>query len=202
MEWNKLADEATLQLTIKALNANGFSTLVVENGEEVRKKVLELIPKGSEVFTATSTTLNDIGLAKDINESGDYDSVRKKLMGMDRSTQRKEMAKLGAAPDWVLGSVHAITEDGKIIVASGSGSQIPSYVYGAQHVVWVVGTHKLVKNLEDGLKRIYEYSLPLESERIRKTYGVPSTVAKLLIINKESVKDRITIILTKEVLGF
>ncbi len=154
------------------------------------------------MFTATSTTLNDIGLAKDINESGDYDSVRKKLMGMDRSTQRKEMAKLGAAPDWVLGSVHAITEDGKIIVASGSGSQIPSYVYGAQHVVWVVGTHKLVKNLEDGLKRIYEYSLPLESERIRKTYGVPSTVAKLLIINKESVKDRITIILTKEVLGF
>ncbi len=202
MEWNKLADPERLEATIKALNANGFSTIVVENGEEAHKKVLELIPKGSEVLTVTSTTVNQIGLAKDLNESGNYDSIRNKFSKMDRNTQKKEMAKLGATPDWVVGSVHAVTEDGKVIIASASGSQIPPYSYGAQHVVWVVGTHKLVKDLDQGLKRLYEHTLPLESERAMKVYGTPSTVAKILMMNKETVKGRITMILTKEVLGF
>ena len=202
MVWDKLADDATLKTTMNALNANGFSTIVVENGEEARKKALELMPKGAEVFTVSSTTVNTIGLAKDINESGRYDSVRNKLGDMDRSTQRKEMAKLGTVPDWVVGSVHAITEDGKAVIASASGSQLAAYVYGAQHVLWIAGTHKIVKNLERGLKRIYEYTLPLENERAKKVYGAPSFVSKLLIINRESVSNRITIILVKEALGF
>jgi hypothetical protein len=203
MEWNKPADAETIRATVKALNANGFSTIIAENAGEARKKVLELIPKGAEVFTVTSTTVNTIGLAKDINESGNYDSVRNKLGDMDRNTQRKEMARLGAVPDWVLGSVHAITADGKVIIASASGSQLSSYAYGAQHVIWVVGTQKLVKDLDMGFKRIYEYTLPLESERARKAYGAPgSVVAKLLVMNKEPINGRITIILVKEALGF
>ncbi len=203
MEWSKLADAETLKTTIKALNANGFSTIVVENGEEAREKVLELIPKGAEVFTVTSTTVNSIGLAKDINESGNYNSIRAKLNDMDRNTQRKEMAKLGGVPDWVVGSVHAVTEDGKVFIASATGSQLAPYVYGAQRVIWVVGTHKLVKDMDHAIKRIYEHALPLEGERAKRAYGSPgSVVAKLLMINKESVNGRITIILVKEVLGF
>jgi L-lactate utilization protein LutC len=202
MVWDKLADAETIKTTIKALNANGISTLVVETGDEARKKVLELIPKGLEVFTVSSTTVESIGLAKEINESGKYTSVRGKLTAMDRNTQKKEMTEIGAAPDWVVGSVHAVTEDGKAMIASGSGSQLPAYVFGASHVVWVVGTHKIVKDMEQGIRRIYERSLPLESERARKAYGVPgSSVNKLLIINKET-PGRITLIFVKEVLGF
>jgi hypothetical protein len=203
MAWDKLADKGTLEATVKSLDANGFSTLVVESGAEAREKALELIPKGAEVFTATSVTVDTIGLAKEINESGKYDSVRNKLHKLDRNTQRKEMAKLGGTPDWVVGSVHAVTEDGKVLIASASGSQLPSYLFGAPHVIWIVGTQKIVKDMDQGMKRIYEHTLPLESERAKKAYGVPgSSVAKLAIINKEFAKDRITIILVKEALGF
>ncbi len=99
--------------------------------------------------------------------------------------------------------MHAVTEDGKVLIASNSGSQLPAYAYGSGHVIWVVGAQKIVKNLDEGIKRIYEHSLPLESERARKAYGVPgSAVNKLLIINKEIIPGRITMILTKEKLGF
>ncbi len=203
MAWNKQAGEEAIEAAVKSLNTNGFTALVVENGQEAKEKALELIPKGSEVFTVTSETVDSIGLSKELNESGKYDSVRNKLHSLDRNTQRKEMVMLGAAPDWVVGSVHAITEDGKAMIASASGSQLPAYVYGASHVIWIVGTQKIVKDVEQGTKRIYEYTLPLESERARKAYGIPgSVVAKLVLMNREISKGRTTIILVKEVLGF
>lgn len=203
-EWNKQADAEMITAAVKALDANGFTTIVVGSGAEAKQKALELLPKGAEVFTVSSTTLDSIGLSKEINETGNYDSVRKKMNGMDRNMQKKEMAKLGAAPDWVVGSVHAITQDGKVMIASASGSQLPAYVYGASHVIWIVGTQKIVKNLDEGMKRIYEYTLPLESERMKKAYGAPgSVVAKVLIYNSEHfMKGRITILLVKETLGF
>ena len=116
------------------------------------------------------------------------------------------MQKIGAAPEWTLGSVHAVTEDGKVVIASNTGSQLAAYAYGAPHVIWVVGTQKLVSNLDDAMKRIYDYVLPLETIRFRKAYNQPETahsnVSKLLIINKEVNPKRITIIFVKEKLGF
>ena len=203
MTWDKIAEDGAIEAAVKALNANGFSTIVVENGSAAKAKALVLIPKGAEVFTATSATADAIGLTKEINESGSYDSVRNKMHKLDRNTQKKEMAMLAGAPTWVVGSVHALTEDGTAMIASASGSQLPAYSFGAQHVLWIVGAQKIVKNTEEGMKRIYEYTLPLESERAKKAYGVPgSFVCKLLTMNKEIVPERITVIIVKEVLGF
>ena len=201
MTFDKLASEEVLDKTIKALKTNGIDVIVVKNGEDAKNKVLELIPKDSEVFTVTSTTVNSIGLAKELNESGQYTSVRQKLNDMDRQKQGQEMNKMGAAPGWVVGSVHAVTEDGRVIVVSASGSQIPAYVYGAQHVVWVVGTQKIVKSLDEGFKRVYDYVFPLENERAKKVYGMGSSVNKMMVLNKER-PGRITLIFVKEVLGF
>ena len=121
---------------------------------------------------------------------------------MDRGKEGTEMQKIGAAPEWAIGSVHAITEDGHVLVASNTGSQLPAYVYGAGHVVWVVGAQKIVKDTTEGIQRIYEYCFPLENERLMKAYGVPSGVSKLLIINKEKIPERLTAIFVKEKLGF
>lgn len=198
----ELAGSGSVEKTIAALKQNGIDAFLVENAAEAKQKIIELIPQGAEVMTMTSATLDAEGIAKEINESGKFESVRKKLNSMDRKTQGPEMQKLGAAPDWVVGSVHAVTEDGKILVASASGSQLPAYAYGSQHVVWVVGTQKIVENLDEGFKRVYEYTLPLEDARARKVYGVGSSVSKILIVNKESAPGRITIIFVKEKLGF
>ncbi len=202
MAWDTLASEKSIQKTIEALKVNGISALVVENGEEAKEKVLELIPKSAQVMTMSSVTLEKIGLTKELNESAKYDSVKKKLASLDRNTQGAEMRKLGAAPDYAIGSVHAVTENGEVIIASNSGSQLPAYVFGAGKVIWVVSTKKIVKNKEEGMKRIEDYSLPLESERAKKAYGMGSNISKVLIVNREFMKERITLILVKEDLGF
>lgn len=202
-KWDKLASSATIQKTVAALRANGINAVVVANREEAKKKVLELIPAGAEVMDMTSVTLETIQLAHEIREEGRFDSVRKKFIAMDRETQHKEMNRLGATSEWVVGSVHAVTTNGTVLVASNSGSQIPAYAYGASHVIWLVGTQKIVKNVDEGMRRIYEYTLPLESERARKAYGVAgSNVSKILIINKEIKPGRITLIFIREKLGF
>lgn len=203
-KFDELADPSVLEKTAQALNSNGIETFVVENGEEAKTKALGILPEGKEIMTMASVTLDTISLSTEINkEDGKYKPVRDKLYAMDRKTQTQEMNRLGSAPEYAIGSVHAITEDGQILVASASGSQLPAYAYGATNVLWVVGGQKIVKNLEEGLKRIYEYVLPLESERAKKAYGVPgSSVNKILIINKEPQQGRIKVILVKEKLGF
>ena len=203
MNFNELASKETIEKTILALKQNGIEALVVENGEEAKQKVLKFLPKGAEVITMTSVSLNTLGLDKEINESGHYEAVMPKLYAMDRKTQNREMQKLGAAPAWAVGSVHAVTKEGQVIVASNTGSQLPAYAYAGGNVIWVVGAQKLVKNLDQGFKRVFEYVLPLESERARKAYGVPgSNVSKILVINKELAQGRLTMILVNEVLGF
>lgn len=203
--WEKLANEKIIAETTKNLSANGITPIVVNSAEEAKEKVLELIPLGAEVMTMSSVTVDAIGASKIINESGKYNSVKVKLSKMDRETQNLEMQKIGASPDYATGSVHAVTMDGHIFIASNTGSQLSAYVYASPHIIWVVGTQKIVKDDNEGIKRIYEYILPKESVRLSKQYGDPnlkSNVSKLLIINKEIRPGRITLIFVKEELGF
>lgn len=204
LKWDQLADKETVNKTIEALKANGIEAKFVETKEDAKREVLSLVPESSEVMTMTSQTLSQANLDEEINKADSkFKPVRDKLYAMDRSTQGQEMNKLGAAPQYVLGSVHAVTEDGHVLIASNTGSQLPAYAYGAMHVIWVVGAQKIVKNTDEGIKRIYEHSLPLESERAKKAYGAPgSSVNKILILNKEVQPQRITLILVNEVLGF
>ena len=95
-----------------------------------------MLPAGAEVFALTSVTLDSVGLAKEINESGRYVSVRNALYSMNQQTQAREMRKLGAAPDLAVGSAHAVTETGTVVVASLTGSQLPSYAYAAGTLIW------------------------------------------------------------------
>ena len=200
--WELLADEAALEQTAKALQANGFNVVVAENGEEAKRAVLDLIPPGSEVFTGRSATLTSLGLDTEIDQSGHYQSLRSRLNGLNRETQRDEMRRIGAAPAYAIGSVHAITRKGEVLIASYGGSQLAPYVSGAGKVIWVVGTQKLVDTLDDGFQRIEEHSLPLESERLQKALGVPSAAAKILIYRQEPIANRITIVLVKEKLRY
>ena len=175
---------------------------MVQSGDEARTTVDSLIPLGSEVFNNTSRTLESIGVADDIERSGRYVPLRLRLFQMDREMQAREMRILAASPDFVVGSVHAVTEGGSLLVASASGSQLGPIVSGAEHVILVIGGQKIVPDLETGIRRILEYSFPLEDRRAREAYGVPSGVNNILIVNHAVAADRITAILVHEVLGF
>jgi len=205
-DWKKLASKESIERTLKALKANGIEAVLAADAAEARRKVLGMLPAGAEVFTMTSVTLETTGLAREINEPGRYDSIRNQLNAMDSKTQERAMRKLGAAPDFAVGSVHALTEDGTLVIASNTGSQLPSYAYNAGKVIWVVGAQKIVKNAEEGLQRLREYVLGLETVRARKAYGLPeswsSFYSKILMFNREVNPGRAAVVLVNEALGF
>src|SRR5690242_3465081 len=201
-EFSKLATDEQIELVAKALEGNNIHAVVVENGEEAKRFVLQLIPPGAEVYANISKTLEKIGLNEEIDKSGRYDAVRPKVLALDRKTQADEIRILRSRPAYIVGSVQAITEDGQILTASNGGSQVAPYAYGASKVILVVGAQKIVKDLNEGFRRIKEYSYPLEDARLRATLGVPSAIGKILVIDREVVPGRITVILVKEELGF
>jgi LUD domain len=198
------ASDEVIERTADALRAKGYSVYVVENGDEARKIVLDLLPDGAEVGQGASTTLELIGVTHEIEESGRFDAVRKHTRSMDRSTPEglRAMRKLGVGPDWYVNSAHAVTEDGTFVVASNTGSQLAPLAFGAGEVIWVIGSQKLVPDLETAMRRIETHTLPLESTRMQGIYGVDSEIKKVLIIHKEFRPSRFTVVLIKEPVGF
>jgi hypothetical protein len=195
------ATQSEINKAVTALEANGFKVKVVDRLEQAKHEVEKLIPQKSEVFTATSVTLDKAGLTDELN-SDKYTSVRDKFMAFyGQPDKAVEMKRIGSGADYAVGSVHAVTQDGQVIVASASGSQLPNYAYGASNVIWVVGSQKIVKDLNEGLQRIEDYTFHLEDERAQAAYGAHSSINKLLIYRKEP-SERVTIILVKEPVGF
>ena len=121
---------------------------------------------------------------------------------MDREMQGREMRQLAVAPDFVVGSAHAVTEEGSVLIASASGSQLGPLVSGAGHVILVIGGQKIVPDVGTGLRRIYEYCFPLEDRRAREAYGVPSGVNNILVINRAITPSRISAVFVRQSLGF
>jgi acyl-CoA hydrolase len=196
-----LPDENTLATTVVALEEHGFSVEVVDDLDAARQTVLARIPHGASVMTNTSMTLTQAGIDDAINDGGSYDSARNKMAELDFATQLLQMKEIGGQPDYALGSVHAITRDGTLVIASASGSQLASYAWGAANVIFVAGAHKLVPTLEAAHQRIYQHSLKLEDARAQAAYGQHSQVGKVLEIHQE-LPGRIHIVLIRQVVGF
>jgi hypothetical protein len=200
-EFTRLASEGQISKTVQALETNGIRTVVVETGEEARACVLSILPPDVEVYNPPSRTIDQIGLTEDIETSTRFQPLRSRLSSLDRIRQQREMRKMIASPDAVIGSVHAITEKGEVLIASATGSQLSSAAFGASTVIWVAGTQKLVRTLVEGFRRILEYSYPLENQRTQQVYGKPSAINKVLVVNGDS-PGRIIMILVKQNLGF
>jgi len=201
-EFAKLATNEQIRRTANALEANNIHAIIAENGVEAKRLFFELIPDGAEVFLGASVTLEKLGIRDEVDKSGRFDALRPKMFAMNRETQGREIRKLGGAPDYAAGSVQAVTEDGHILIASNTGSQLGPYATSAGKVIWVVGAQKIVKDLNEGLRRIQEYCYPLEEEHMRQLYNMGTSVNKVLIVNREFRPNRTTMIIVKEELGF
>ena len=200
--WGTRADDGRVKRTIAALEANGITVFRASDAATAKGIVLDLIPEAARVHQGASKTLDELGITHEIEKSGRYVPLRPRIWSMDRQTEAEEIRRLSAAPDVMLGSVHAVTETGSLLAASMSGSQLGPYVSGAGRVILVVGTQKIVPDLEQGLARINEYSWRLEDARAQAAYGIHSAVNKVVIINREITPGRITVVLVDEVLGF
>ncbi len=201
MAWDTPADDKTVESVTLALKGNGFEVDVAKDRNDALEKLLASIPEGSEVLTVASTTLDQIGGVEALNDSGRYVSVKKRFADISDEKERFKARKASAITQYAAGSVQAITEGGVLVDASATGSQLAPYAYTADHLVLVVGTQKIVKDLDSALRRIKEYVVPLEHERMMKSYGTGTSLNKVLIYNRER-PGRVKIILVKEKLGF
>jgi hypothetical protein len=196
------ATEPRLQRAAAALREHGFTVELLDDVAAARARFQELVPEGASVFTGASETLRISGIEADINDSGRYDAVRSRGNAMDRATQLAEIWRAISTPDVIVGSVHAVTETGSLVIASASGSQLPGYAGGSLRAIWIVGAQKLVPDLPTALRRVEEHCLPLESDRAMRAYGRPSAVNRLLILNAELDPGRGTVLLLREAIGF
>lgn len=182
-----------------ALRENGYLVHLVDTPAEARSLVATLLPRDASVFTTSSETLKSSGIAADIDESGEFLSVRQGAGDLGSDVQAH--IRLGATPEVVVGSVHAVTEEGQLVVASASGSQLAPYASGARKVIWVAGAQKVVPDLATALRRVRSYSLPREHLRLQKL-GQSSFIGKILIVEREALPERATIVLIREPIGF
>ena len=194
------ANRAAIERAAAALRLRNFDARIVADAVEAREMVLTLLPEGTEVGEGASLTLDQIGVTEIVEKSGRYDAIRPRTRAMDRATQMREIRKLAAAPDFQINSVHALTEDGRMVIASGTGSQLGPIGFGAGKVVLVVGAQKIVPDLETAYRRVEEYSYPLEDVKMQELYGARSSVSKMLILNRDS-PGRTTVILVAEPVG-
>jgi hypothetical protein len=185
-----------------ALSAHGFTVEILDDAATARTRIKDLIPDGAGVLTGASETLRLSGIEEDINAGGRYQAIRPRVLAMDRTAQADDIRRLGAAPDVIVGSVHAVTETGSLVIASGSGSQLPGYAGGAARAIWVVGAQKVVPDLDTALRRVEDHCLPLETARTQAAHGWPSAVNRILVLNAEPRPGRGTVLLLREAIGF
>lgn len=201
--WSQLASDEVLEKTSAALKGNNIEVEVVASKEEAAEMIRKSILDGASVMTGGSTTLDQIGFTELLKSgSHPWKNLKEEMLAEKDEKRQNELRKYSVLADYFLGSVHAVTEEGKVLIASATGSQLPAYAFSSDHVIWIVGTQKIVKNLEDAMRRLNEYVFPLEDARA-KSVGYPgSMIGKIMIVEKEYVPGRLKLIFVKEKLGF
>ncbi|MCL4394548.1 MAG: lactate utilization protein [Chloroflexi bacterium] len=200
-EFSSPAPEETIQHVAAKLRERNIEVVVVDDGDGARQVVLERLPEGAEAHAGKSKTLEDAGIFQALQEPGRYDFLRDRYMKMDRKTQGREIRKLIAAPDIMLGSVNALTGDGILVATSATGSQLGPYAAGGDKVIFVVGSQKIVPDLDTALKRIREHVFPWEDARVRERLNTGTVLGKILIIEREWLAGRMTVVLVRQPIG-
>lgn len=204
MKYDTLASIEAVKKTIEALKTRNVIVELVNTKEEALDKIIKLIPAGKEVMTGGSTTLDQIGLT-DMLKSGKHPwkNLKDQILAEKDSVKQMVLRKKSITSEYFLGSVHAVTQTGEILIVNATGSSIPSCAFSSDNVIWIVGTQKIVPTLEDGFKRIREHCVPLEDKRMKSIGYEGTTIGKYLIFEREINENRkINLIFVNENLGF
>lgn len=205
MDYTTLATDASLAKTVAALTANNFSPVVVETKAEALSLIKELIPQGASVMNGASVTLSEIGLVDYLKEGKHgWNNLHDGILAETDPEKQAVLRQHSVISDYYLGSVHAVTENGELFIASNSGSQLPHLVYTSKNIILVVGAHKVTPTLDAAFKRVAEHVIPLEDARMQQVYGYGTSHTKTVILHKENpaIGRTVKVLLVKEQLGF
>lgn len=204
-KYKTLATQESIDKTIKALEKNGFQTEVVNTGAEALKKIKETIPKGSSVHNGGSTTLQEIGYIDHLKSNAhEWNNLHANILAETDTDKQNKLRQDSVFSDYYLGSVHALSETGEMVISSNTGSQLPHLVFTSPNIILIVSTQKITETLDSAMKRLEEHVVPLEDKRALEAYGYNTMNAKTLILHKENpaLGRNVKVILVKESLGF
>jgi L-lactate utilization protein LutC len=205
MNYDELASKESVDSTVKALEEKGYSVFAVENGPEALAKIKELIPEKASVVNGTSKTLEQIGYLDFLkSDKTGWNNLLAKVTAESDPQKRRVLRRQATISDYYLGSVHALTEDGQMVIASNTGSQMPSITFNSSNLIFVLSTKKIVPSLDEAMKRLEEHVFPLEDKHM-KDMGAPGTMlSKVLIFKRENpmLGRKVNIILVSQNLGF
>lgn len=203
-DYSTLASSESVDKAISALKKKGYFSVLVSNKEEALNEIKKLIPKGASVMNGGSVTLEQIGY-QDYLTKGEHKwrDLHAEITAENNTEKRHELRKLSSLSDFYLGSVHALTEDGNMVIASNTGSQLAHLVFTSPNLILVVSTKKIVPNLDEAMKRLENYVVPLEEKHMQEN-NMHTAMNKVLIFRGEAsfTGRKIHIILVKEDLGF
>lgn len=205
MDYSKIASQEQVEKVIAALATRGIEGVVVQTKEAALAKIKELIPSGVSVMNGSSRTLEEVGYVEYLKSGAHpWKNLHEEILKETDKAKQSRMRKEALLSDYYLGSVHALSEDGQFLIASNSGSQLPHVVFSSPNLIFVVGTHKIVPTLEDAMRRVEEYVLPLEDERMKSVGGSGSAISKLIVFRREPafLGRKVYMILVPEKLGF
>ncbi|MCM5662198.1 lactate utilization protein [Galbibacter mesophilus] len=203
-KFTELASEAVLNTLVENLKKRNIIPHRVATKEEALAAIKNVIPENAEIATGSSETLHEIGFIEILKQKKHpWKNFKDNLFTEVDHLKREELRRESVLADYNIQSVHAITQSGQLIIASGMGNQIAAIAYPSKHIILVAGTQKVVKDLEEGIQRIHDYVIPLENERMKRIgFKKGTTLGKILIFEKETRKRDIHLILVDEVLGF
>jgi len=207
--WEKyhgqLASDATIERTIQALEGKGHKAQVVNDSKAALAALLAQLPDGAQIFTAGSTTLEEIGFIDYLKaNSGKYDNLKEKLLAA-QGPDAPKIRQLAMAPQIAICSVPAVSETGDFTICDLTGTRVTP-VLGSEKAIFIVGTQKIVKDYVEAAKRTHEFCQPLESARAREVYKVPGSFANFYVAirgaNPMGGQGKFNFIFVKEPLGF
>ena len=129
-KWTRLPDDKSIVRTITALQDRGIKSESVSTREDALELLAKRIPRGSEVMTGASATLDEIGFLQLLKlGTHQWKNLKSEITGEKDPVRQRELRVRAAGAQYFIGSAHTVAGTGKIVIASASGSQIPAYVY-------------------------------------------------------------------------
>lgn len=206
--------------TLKSLERNNFKTAYTEDIETARKKVLELIPKGSTVGVGDSVSLRQLRVLEELRTKGrvliDLFSKEISLMtnrGEITMAQRREIGKMALICEFFLTGTNALTRDGKLVNTDGYGNRVAGMIFGPENAVIVAGRNKIVQDLDEAFFRIKNVIAPQHAKTKRmktpcaKTGKCTDCESKERLCNVTTIIEKaigyidITVVIVNEDLG-
>ena len=152
--------------TCAALRKSGFEAQYVATGAEALELIAGFVKPGMKVGLGGSMSLKAIGAPEKVRALG-AEILDHNAPGIDEE-RKLELRRAQLTCDVFLSSSNAVTLEGDIVNVDGGGNRVAALTFGPKKTVVVVGTNKIVRDLDEAFDRIETTASPMNNKRLER----------------------------------